>query len=286
MSAFESTVKQISKILGITSAGQKAKSGSLPVTLASDEDLTGVLQGVADVLPAALGQQTKAGSLGVALASDDDLVLGIGATSDAAVLSDSAATVSAKLRGLVKWAAQRMPAALGQTTASASLPVVLASDKTVSVVPLGAVDLITKTNFATLDLTVSTTGRISGYAAPTGAFCDGADSGFGSSPRFLRIPLLGYGGVMIGVYSTLNQAITVTLWAWPDGKGDDTTETVQLDAVVAGTVFFSPLAAGGTPGSEYHAVPALAAPMQYAVVQITPAGDPSSGELKFFIARR
>lgn len=56
-----------------------------------------------------------------------------GATTDAAVTSDTTGTLSAKLRGLVKWAYERMPASLGQKTMAASLPVVLPSNQTVSV---------------------------------------------------------------------------------------------------------------------------------------------------------
>jgi hypothetical protein len=53
----------------------------------------------------------------------------IGATTDAAVVTDTTGTLSGKLRGLVKWAFERMPASLGQKAASASLAVVLASDQ-------------------------------------------------------------------------------------------------------------------------------------------------------------
>jgi hypothetical protein len=52
-----------------------------------------------------------------------------GATTDTAVVTDTSGTVSGKLRGLVKWAFERMPASLGQKTMAASLPVVLASDQ-------------------------------------------------------------------------------------------------------------------------------------------------------------
>lgn len=51
-----------------------------------------------------------------------------GANADAAVVTDVAGTWSGKLRGLVKWAFERMPAALGRLAASASLPVVISSD--------------------------------------------------------------------------------------------------------------------------------------------------------------
>jgi hypothetical protein len=52
-----------------------------------------------------------------------------GATTDAAVITDTTGTVSGKLRGLVKWAFERMPASLGQKVSAASLPVVIASDQ-------------------------------------------------------------------------------------------------------------------------------------------------------------
>lgn len=52
-----------------------------------------------------------------------------GALADAAITTDTSGTVSGKLRGLVKWAFERMPASLGQKAMAASLPVVLASDQ-------------------------------------------------------------------------------------------------------------------------------------------------------------
>ncbi len=52
-----------------------------------------------------------------------------GANADAAVVTDAAGSISGKLRGLVKWAFERMPASLGQKAKAASLPVVLASDQ-------------------------------------------------------------------------------------------------------------------------------------------------------------
>ena len=52
-----------------------------------------------------------------------------GANADAAVVTDAAGSISGKLRGLIKWAFERMPASLGQKVKTASLPVVLASDQ-------------------------------------------------------------------------------------------------------------------------------------------------------------
>ena len=75
---------------------------------------------------------TPSGTQAVSVANGSDVVQG--ATTDAAVITDTSGTVSGKLRGLVKWAFERMPVALGQTTSAASLPVVIASNQ--SAVPI------------------------------------------------------------------------------------------------------------------------------------------------------
>lgn len=73
--------------------------------------------------------QASGGGGGVAATIADGADVAEGATTDAAVVTDAAGTVSGKLRGLVKWAFERMPAALGQTTMAGSLPVTLASNQ-------------------------------------------------------------------------------------------------------------------------------------------------------------
>ncbi len=65
----------------------------------------------------------------VATTAADGTNVAIGATSDAAVVTDTTGTLSGKIRGLVKWAFERMPASLGQKTMANSLPVVVASDQ-------------------------------------------------------------------------------------------------------------------------------------------------------------
>lgn len=75
-------------------------------------------------------KQTAAASGGggpVTIADGDDVTQG--AIADAAVVTDTTGTLSGKLRGLVKWAFERMPAALGQATMANSLPVVIASNQ-------------------------------------------------------------------------------------------------------------------------------------------------------------
>lgn len=63
----------------------------------------------------------------------------IGAVADAAIITDTTGSLSAKLRGLVKWAFERMPASLGQKAKAASLPVVIASDQDALAVTMAAV---------------------------------------------------------------------------------------------------------------------------------------------------
>ena len=74
---------------------------------------------------------TQAGSGGggaVTIADGADVAEG--ALADAAVVTDAAGTISGKLRGLVKWAYERMPASLGQKLMASSFPVTIASDQT------------------------------------------------------------------------------------------------------------------------------------------------------------
>lgn len=56
-----------------------------------------------------------------------------GDVDDAAVVTDTTGTLSGKMRGLVKWAYERMPASLGQKTKANSLSVTLASDSGIGV---------------------------------------------------------------------------------------------------------------------------------------------------------
>jgi hypothetical protein len=144
-----------------TSVGQKAKTGSLAVTLASDEDLlaiqgsvtetapatdtassglNGRLQRLAQkltsliaLLPTSVGQKAKNAALAVTLASDEDLLAINGPVTETAPATD---TASSGLNGRLQRIAQRLtsliallPASLGQKTKSASLPVTLASDE-------------------------------------------------------------------------------------------------------------------------------------------------------------
>lgn len=77
----------------------------------------------------AIDQTTPGSTDSVSLKSTVGAGATIGATSDAAITSDATGSLSGKLRGLVKWAFERMPSALGQGTMAESFPVVVASDQ-------------------------------------------------------------------------------------------------------------------------------------------------------------
>jgi hypothetical protein len=68
-----------------------------------------------------------------AAAADDQAAVvrasSLGEQADAAVVTDANGSISGKLRGLVKWAFERMPASLGAKVSAESLPVVLALDQ-------------------------------------------------------------------------------------------------------------------------------------------------------------
>ena len=87
---------------------------------------------------AVAGQAAMAASIPVVEASDTPFAVAIGATGDAAVTTDAVGTLSGKIRGLVKWVAERMPAALGQGTMVQSFPVVVASNQSAVPVTPGA----------------------------------------------------------------------------------------------------------------------------------------------------
>lgn len=72
----------------------------------------------------------------VTIADGADVVSGN--TGDAAVITDTTGTISGKLRGLVKWAFERMPASLGQKPMATSFPIVVASDQSTIPVSIAA----------------------------------------------------------------------------------------------------------------------------------------------------
>lgn len=89
--------------------------------------------GAVEIKNAADDTRAKVGATGALAEGDNALAVQapvLGATTGAAVVTDAVGTLQQYLRGLVKWAFERMPASLGQGTMAQSLPVVVASNQT------------------------------------------------------------------------------------------------------------------------------------------------------------
>ena len=229
------------------------------------------------LLPASIGVKAKAASLAIAVASDqidaDNASAvtnfpGLGGYAQDLTNTDSSGIAAGNV-GRVRMTQQRE---------------LLVSPRARWVYCSGA----SVTNKA--DLLVSTTNAYSGYAGPTTAFFDGADAGFGATSRYIRIPMLEFTrGCTIGLYHNLGVDCTVTIRA--DITGANSSLSMQrpvIDSVIVAsgaTAFFTsfPLAAGADATMRY--VPQLNMPMYYAIVQILPASDPSSGTLYIAVAR-
>jgi len=141
-----------------------AVNESAPGTDTASSGLNGRLQRIAQritsliaLLPTSLGQKSQAASFAVTLDSTQQTFLEdtvsntsnttaeanaiavvSGLTTDAVVTTDTTGTLSSKLRGLVKWAYERMPASLGQKTMANSLAVTLASDQSAISITMAA----------------------------------------------------------------------------------------------------------------------------------------------------
>ncbi|HEY1015719.1 MAG TPA: hypothetical protein VGE07_23625 [Herpetosiphonaceae bacterium] len=131
MSIFSPAAAKITDLLGITTKGAATAANSMPVTLATD---------------------------GV-----------VGTTADAVVTTDTTGTLSAKLRGLVKHAYERMPAALGRASASACLPVVLSTEDLAALnapsTPKPAVQVVNISGLSTISNTDVSSQDLRAYSA-------------------------------------------------------------------------------------------------------------------------
>lgn len=104
---------------------------------------------------------------GGAVTIADGADIALGTTTDVAKTADSNGTVIGFLRGLVKWAYERMPASLGQKARTASLAVTLSTEDITAITPPAAI-----TGFATSANQTNGNQQVQGNAA-SGA----ADSG-------------------------------------------------------------------------------------------------------------
>lgn len=351
---------------GATLIGQENKAGSLPVTIAIDDDVllalgylndVGLLdvdgsinahiRGMITILLDRLmkGQQTMANSLGVVIASNQtaipvsgtvtvnqpvavtvtQLPVALGQTTMANSLpvvlasNQSAIPISGTVtvNQPVAVTSTQLPAALGATAAANSLPVVLPTD--MQDVPTteqrfsikgryteAAVDTSGPNGDIKVEATTSPP-TYAGAEVPTIQFFDGADAGFGASPRYVYIPLQGtglaYDKVSLYVYCSLVTGVGVAidtvinlyavedsgaaeLWSPLDTAtlNTDTKRGAKWGKGTGGSAISSALLTGaGSP--VYRALDALMGPIEYLVVEIDPASAPDDGEIRIVVIR-
>jgi hypothetical protein len=159
------------------------------------------------------------------------------------------------------------------------------------------------------DVTCNTTDSISGASAPTTAFFNGADGGFGDAARYVYIPMAAtastlWESIRISIFDNLDTATVYTLYGLTLASNDTSSLSgapVVLDVVTLGgtsttqqSVTFGVLdvgaagataAPGSTGGNYYRTVPALAAGWDRIAIKIDPTGDPTSGGVRLRLRR-
>jgi hypothetical protein len=136
---------------------------------------------------------------------------------------------------------------------------------------------------------VSTTGEFSGYGAPTTAFFNGADAGFGAAARYIRVPMgvAGFRDASIIFQNQLPVACQFTvklMTAW-DTNWLALYPIYDLAVNAAGATAIAP-ASSGTGAVAWATVGTLASPAAYLIIALDPAADPASGYVSLAIARR
>lgn len=139
------------------------------------------------------------------------------------------------------------------------------------------------------DIEVSTVGELSSYTIPTTAFFNGADAGFNSNARHIKIPMgvAGWRDCEIIFQNQLgtNCQFTVKAMATWDTNWLSIYAIYDVTVNSASSASIAPYAAG-TGGVSWVAVPALVNPNAYLIVSIDPVADPSSGYFALSVARR
>lgn len=363
---------------GATLIGQENKAGSLPVTIAIDDDvllalgyltdaavldangsINAHIRGMITILLDRLmrGQQTMANSLAVVIASNQTAIPVSGTvTVNEPVTVDGTVSITQP----VDVDSTQLPAALGQTNMAGSLPVVIASNQ--SAIPISGTVTVNQPvdvdstqlpaalgptgqanslpvvlptdmeNVPTTEQRFSIKGRYTeaavdtsgpngdikveattspptyaGADTPTIQFFDGADAGFGASPRYVYIPLQGsglaYDKVSLYVYCSLVTGVgvaidtVVNLYAVEDSGAaelwspldtvtlnTDTKRGAKWGKGTGGSAVSSALLTGaGSP--VYRPLDALMGPIEYLVVEIDPASAPDDGEIRIVAIR-
>lgn len=215
-------ISNLSSIDGKTpSLGQALAAASVPVVLPAAQ--------IATLTP-------PAAITGFALETGGNLAAAatvLGATADAAVTSDTTGTIGAKLRGLVKWAFERMPASLGSKLSAASLPVVIASDQ--AAVAVSAASLPLPTGAATASNQSTANSSLSSIDAKLPALVSS------------RVPVDGSGVTQPVSDSAVQSRIGATTDAEASGDGSAIAVLKRIRTLLGGTLTVT----GGGGGTEY-----------------------------------
>lgn len=216
-------------------------------------------------------------------------ITGIGKTGDAAVITDANGSISAKLRGLVKWAFERMPASLGQKTKSNSFPVVLASND--ERLPSSLGQAVMADSFAVVlssDHAQIDTGLKANYVeiATADAITDTASHDYKLSDFIGAAVIRQYREFRISIRSTHNQTLQVRLYSALPALNSTSVygEALLYDesAIVpatAGRLILAASAGGTAASSALKAVPALAGVHSNLTVRIDATLAPASGNV-------
>ena len=178
----------------------------------------------------------------------------------------------------------------GQQVMASSIPVVVASDQ--SVIPIRPQSahyhayLDQLSNFG--DIEVSTTSWSAGYGAPTNTFFDCSDAGFDTNSRYIRLPMSQYNRCAMTLRNQSDVSMTVNVHlalATIGGAGSLVQIASFSVSASGGNGTAAPFSGGSGAATSYHNVPALATPSYYAIMEIVPDSDPTTGHIRFFSAR-
>ena len=245
-----------------------------------------------------------------------------GATTDAAVITDADGTLSAKLRGLVKWAFERMPASLGQKAMAASLPVVLASDQSGFPASLGqkamaaSFPVVFASDQGGLEVAytwgtasggaTSRYGDVSDWRASRSSyavgdlladdatvqeFFDGDDAAFDGSEIYIAIPigLGGYRNFLVDITNNLGVVLAIGVYAVPFMQGPslpyDPFSAIPSNVLIhSGNVADAASLTVGPAGTTITVQTQW--PVGVLVVKADPASDPGAGTSWHLSVRR
>ncbi len=126
-------------------------------------------------------------------------------------------------------------------------------------------------------------GLTSGYVALTTSALDGAT--IGASQVWIRIPMgiAGYDNITLAIANTTDQATQIELYAWLGGRAANNARyrIYNTASLAAGAdIHYHPITVTSDPSNVL--LPELRNPMDYLVIEFTPGGTMTSGDLELY----